>query len=90
MKTRSRVTVKGRVQNVGFRAFIQNKSNEFSVKGWVRNTENDDVEAVFEGDTQNVQRMLKACEEGPRAAQVEKVDAVEQAYKNEFEDFNIL
>ncbi|MEX0780743.1 MAG: acylphosphatase [Balneolales bacterium] len=89
MKTRSKVTISGRVQNVGFRAFLQSLSNELGVKGWVQNTDDDKVEAVLEGDTKDIRQVLEACEVGPRAARVEKIDVVEQPYKGDFENLQV-
>ena len=75
MATRSlKVRITGFVQGVGFRAWTERQANTLGLSGWVRNCENGDVEAVFSGSQENVQAMLALCREGPRHAQVERVE----------------
>ena len=59
---RARVHIRGRVQGVFFRASTRDAASVLGVRGWVRNTFEGDVEAVFEGDRDNVERL------GPVAA----------------------
>ena len=65
MGTRRKVTIKGKVQGVGYRYFVYRKAQVLGLKGWVRNLSNGAVEAVFEGDEPSVARLLEACGEGP-------------------------
>lgn len=90
MKTRLKVRIKGRVQGVGYRAFVNQKANDYGLAGWVRNMENGDVEAIFEGDNEDVRLMVKACQEGPRTAKVENVQVFDQDNSGEYEEFQIL
>jgi acylphosphatase len=68
-----RVVISGRVQAVGFRAFVIGEAARNAVAGWVRNRRDGTVEAVFIGEPGSVERMLAACREGPAIAAVEDV-----------------
>ena len=70
---RRRVTVRGRVQGVGFRMSCARRAAEAGVAGWVRNTQAGDVEAVFEGPAPAVEAMVAWCRVGPPMAGVRDV-----------------
>ena len=72
------VRIEGRVQGVGYRAWVADTAAAVGLTGWVRNRRDGSVEAVFKGAAADVARMLRACERGPRAARVERVDVGEQ------------
>jgi acylphosphatase len=69
------VIVHGRVQGVFFRDTTRRLAAARGVTGWVRNLSDGTVEAVFEGEREAVEAMVAFCEEGPRGAAVERVDA---------------
>ncbi|MEX0753198.1 MAG: acylphosphatase [Xanthobacteraceae bacterium] len=69
------VTIRGRVQGVGFRAWTDYIAREVGLEGWVRNRRDGTVEAVFAGPAPAVARMVDACGRGPPGAVVEAVDA---------------
>jgi acylphosphatase len=69
------VTIRGRVQGVGFRYWTRRTASARGLEGWVRNRRDGSVEAVFAGDEQAVAEMIKLCRRGPDAA---RVDAVEE------------
>ncbi len=75
------VIVRGHVQGVGFRAFIEQQALARGVEGWVRNRRDGTVEAVFAGDPSSVEAMVAACKTGPRRS---RVDDIEQ--RNAIED----
>jgi acylphosphatase len=81
--------ISGRVQGVFFRAEAQRAAKGFNLTGWVRNIADGRVEAVFEGEDENVDEMLKWCHIGPPAARVEDVLTEEEPYTGEFRDFSI-
>lgn len=81
--------VSGRVQGVFFRAETQRAAMDFNLTGWVRNVADGRVEAVFEGDDENVDKMLTWCHIGPPAALVENVTVKEERYTGSFQDFSI-
>jgi acylphosphatase len=68
---RARIT--GRVQGVGFRAFVEQAAERIGVSGWVRNRRDGSVEAMIAGDASKVDEMLTMCWQGPPAAKVEGV-----------------
>lgn len=68
------VMITGRVQGVGFRAWTKSNARKRSLDGWVRNRSDKSVEAVFSGDTEMVNDMLQACEDGPLASRVLSVN----------------
>ncbi|MFB6270758.1 MAG: acylphosphatase [Halobacterium sp.] len=74
-RTRARVLVSGKVQGVYFRANTREQATERGVDGWVRNLRDGRVEAVFEGDEDDVEALVEWCHEGSPAARVEDVDA---------------
>ncbi len=89
MKTRVHVVISGRVQGVFFRASTAEKADELGLVGWVKNTPEGDVEAVFEGEEGAVAEMLAWCHRGPALAKVVKVDATTEAFTGEFTKFSI-
>ena len=68
------VQIHGRVQGVGFRYATLAQAQALGVPGWVRNRPDGSVEAAFYGPRTVLEQMLAWCEEGPRAARVERVD----------------
>ena len=72
---RRRVVVHGRVQGVFFRDTARRMAQSRGLGGWVRNTPEGTVEAVFEGEPEAVESMVAWCGEGPRGALVERVEA---------------
>jgi acylphosphatase len=73
-----RVTITGRVQGVGFRAFVEREAARRGLHGWVRNRRDGSVEAVFSGPRAIVEDMLAACRRGPMYCTVDNV-AIEPA-----------
>ena len=76
--TRRRVVVRGRVQGVFFRDSVRERARSRDVAGWVRNRQDGAVEAVFEGDPDAVESMVRLCREGPSRADVTSVDVTEE------------
>ena len=70
-----RVLIRGRVQGVGYRAWVEYAALDRGLEGWVRNRRDGAVEAVFAGAPEAVDAMLAACRRGPPAARVDVVDA---------------
>jgi acylphosphatase len=78
MVIRRRVVVYGRVQGVFFRDTARRMAQSRKVSGWVCNTPEGTVEAVFEGEPEAVESMVRWCDEGPRGAVVERVEAADE------------
>jgi acylphosphatase len=64
------VIVSGRVQGVGYRAWVERQAAARGLDGWVRNRRDGTVEAVFAGDEDDLSSMIAACRSGPAAAGV--------------------
>lgn len=71
MSVARHMVVHGRVQGVGFRAFIEYEALLRGVGGWVRNRRDDLVEALFEGEADAVAAMIEACRKGPLGSRVD-------------------
>ena len=67
------VIMEGRVQGVGFRAYVEREAKARSLKGWVRNRSDGSVEAVFSGEEEDIESMIVACHRGPRMSLVRAV-----------------
>jgi acylphosphatase len=76
---RRRVVVHGLVQGVGFRFAVERAARSRGVAGWVRNRPDGAVEAVFEGEREDVEALVYFCREGPRGAEVERVEVEEES-----------
>jgi acylphosphatase len=74
MDVTTRVTIRGRVQGVGFRAWIEYTALERGLQGWVRNRRDGSVEALLIGPQEAVAAMLADCRNGPRGSGVDAVD----------------
>lgn len=88
-KARARVIVEGRVQGVYFRQHTQETAFRLGVKGWVRNCRDGSVEAVFEGEKEKVEQVIRWCHRGPSEARVIDVRVTWEDYTGEFNDFSI-
>lgn len=67
------LVVHGRVQGVGYRAFVEREARSRELTGWVRNCRDGTVEAVFAGDASLVEDMTAACRRGPFGARVDAI-----------------
>jgi len=85
MSAARHVVVRGRVQGVGFRAFVEYEALQRGVGGWVRNRRDGSVEAVFIGGAETVTAIIEACRTGPLGA---RVDALHQR-EGTAEDVNL-
>ena len=69
-KERIHIMVTGRVQGVGFRAFVQHTANELGLSGWVRNVGSNQVKVIAEGKPQILKIFLEAVLTGPRGSRI--------------------
>ena len=90
MKVRVHVFVSGRVQGVFFRSETRRKARGHNVTGWARNIPHGRVEAVFEGEKENVEKLIEFCKRGPPGARVTGTEVVLETYSGEFRDFRIV
>jgi acylphosphatase len=75
---RRRVIVHGRVQGVFFRDTTRRMARSRGLGGWVRNTPDGTVEAVFEGEEDAVESMVRWSGDGPRGAVVERLEVADE------------
>jgi acylphosphatase len=72
--TAKRLVISGRVQGVGFRAWMQEHARALGLSGWVRNRVDGTVEALVAGEVAAVEELLRLCRRGPRMAEVVSID----------------
>jgi len=84
----AKIIVKGRVQGVGFRWFVQQKAKKFDVSGYVRNLDNGDVEIEAEGDRGRVEELVKSVRVGPAFSKVREVVIEWQKFTGKYYSFN--
>jgi acylphosphatase len=69
--------IHGSVQGVGYRAFVALQAEMLGIEGWVRNRKDGTVEAVAAGDAEKVDKLIRACREGPPGCRVSAIDPSE-------------
>jgi acylphosphatase len=87
--SRLHIWVTGRVQGVGFRAFVLQAGSLFGLVGWVHNLGYDQVETVAEGSRLVLERFAEVVKTGPRASRVEAVQVEWETPTGEFNRFNV-
>ena len=89
MRTRVHIIVNGDVQGVFFRQKTKRQAEAHGVCGWVGNRSDGTVEAVFEGEEQDVKALIDFCKRGPPRATVTNFDVKFGDCTSEFKDFKI-
>lgn len=84
---RVHIWVTGRVQGVGFRAFVQQTALLSGLRGWVRNVGYDQVETVAEGSRTTLERFVETVQSGPRTSRVDHSRVEWEAPTGEFVSF---
>ena len=87
---RIRVFVKGKVQGVFFRQALKVKAKQNNIFGWVKNLDDGRVEAILEGNEENVNVLVEWSHGGPANARVEDVEIRNEKFTNEFSKFDVL
>ena len=82
------VEVKGRVQGVGYRAWVEKKVRDFDLQGWVMNSEDKSVKMELSGKKKNIKIFLSECYKGPLLSKVLEVNEKEIPFKD-FKSFEI-
>ncbi|MFH2028606.1 MAG: acylphosphatase [Nanoarchaeota archaeon] len=81
--------ISGRVHGVWFRDNTQKKARQLGVKGWVRNTSDGKVEAVGQGDAEQLKEFISFCHDGPSAARVDDVKFEWEEIKENYNGFEV-
>ena len=89
-KQRIRIFVSGKVQGVFFRQALKVMAKKNNVTGWVKNLPDGRVEAVLEGELEDVSRLIEWSHGGPANARVEDVEIVNEKFSGEFTQFDVL
>jgi acylphosphatase len=87
---RAHVYVSGGVQGVFFRGTARREAGRLGLDGWIKNLPDGRVEAVFEGPSEGVRRMVRWCEEGPEHATVENVGVEYEEARGDLRGFEVL
>ena len=88
-KVRVHVFISGMVQGVFFRQETRQQAENLGVTGWVRNLYDGRVEAVFEGEEEDVKALVDFCRKGPRGAVITNVDVTFERFAGEFRNFKV-
>lgn len=89
MNTNVHIIISGGVQGVFFRASTKQKAEQLGLTGWVRNTQDGNVEAIFEGEADKINEMIEWCRHGPTLSKVKNVEVKRQSPTNGFDGFSI-
>jgi len=84
-----RFVVRGRVQGVGFRWFVEQAARHEGIRGYVRNQDDGSVEVVGEGEAESLLRFERAVRRGPSSARVDDVDTTELPPSGQFSAFSV-
>ena len=84
-----RYTIRGRVQGVGFRYFVEGEARPLGITGWVRNNINGDVEVFAQGTNAQLSRLHELLRQGPRSARVDGVGVEVSELQPELKTFRI-
>ncbi len=84
-----RYIVKGRVQGVGFRWFVEREANQLGLKGWVRNNLDGSVEVLAVGSAAQLSLLRGKLKDGPRASRVDEVEELPAKAAPEIKSFRI-
>lgn len=81
--------VRGRVQGVGFRWFVEKEAATLGIAGWVRNRADGSVEVLAQGTREQLFALRAKLQEGPRAARVDDVEEFESQPQQDMKTFRI-
>jgi len=84
-----KIIIYGKVQGVGFRNFVFLHAKKLNIRGYIKNNPDGTVEAVFEGDEDNINKMIELCKRGPERARVDKI-YIKDIEINNYQDFRII
>lgn len=84
-----RFVVRGRVQGVGFRWFVEREARLLGIAGWVRNNHDGSVEVLAQGTRDQLAGLLSRLRQGPPAARVDDVAESEAQFKDGINSFRI-
>jgi len=89
-KRRVHIVIGGKVQGVFFRQALKVMAKKNNVFGWVKNLEDKRVEALLEGNTENINSIVEWTRIGPAHSRVDNIEINDEEFKNEFSIFEVL
>jgi acylphosphatase len=89
MKIRAHLFISGAVQGVFFRVETRKEAIMRNISGWIRNVSDGRVEAIFEGEKENVGKLITYCKRGPQGAEVTNIDVTWEEYLGKLKSFEI-
>lgn len=84
------IFISGAVQGVGYRFFVKSWAKQFGVVGWVKNSEEGKVEAVFQGEEKSIEDLIAKCWKGPFLAEVKDLTVNWEEDGDRFGDFQVM
>lgn len=87
---RAHLIITGMVQGVYYRVTARQKARTFDITGWVKNRPDGAVEAVVEGNAENIMKSIDWCRQGPPASRVSHVQVEWEDFRGEFQAFSIV
>ena len=90
MNIRTHAIFTGKVQGVFFRMNTNQKANGLGIKGWVRNVSDGTVEAIFEGEENNIKMLIDWCKTKIQMARVDEAQVENSEYLGEFDSFDVV
>ena len=89
MKIAFHLTIKGRVQGVGYRYYTQREAHNLGLTGYVKNLYNGDVEVFVEGEKETVEYFISYLRRGPDFADVDEIKVTKHHYEDKYEKFDL-
>ena len=89
MKEMRLIRIHGKVQGVGYRFFATRVARRLGLKGYIQNNRDGSVEAAVEGEKDAIDEWLEELKEGPRYAEVTKIDQESKEYTGRLPDFDV-
>jgi len=89
MKEQRHVHIHGKVQGVGYRFFATRVARRMGLRGWIQNNRDGSVEALVEGEKKTIDEWIEELKEGPRYAEVTKIDQEVKEFSGRLPDFDV-
>jgi acylphosphatase len=89
MKETRLIRIHGKVQGVGYRFFATRVARRLGLKGYIQNNRDGSVEAAVEGEKEAIDEWLEELKEGPRYAEVTKIDQESKEFTGRLPDFDV-
>ena len=89
MKELRVIRIHGKVQGVGYRFFATRVARRLGLKGSIQNTRDGTVEAIVEGETKSIDEWIEELKEGPRYAEVTRIDQETKEFTGRLGDFDV-